>query len=287
MGDFLDRFIEENKDKPLFIYIHTMEPHIPYEVPLPWRAHSRDIPPDIQRDLYEKFAKSPPYPSLADPTEAQVVHMKNIYRDSVLAASRHFKKMKAALEKRGVLDDSSLLILSSDHGERFFEHKSWIHGPPDIYNEVLRIPLMMKGRGIRAGVYGHPVQLIDIFPTAMEWLGDSPNKLLPGVSLFEAWKSGGILSADRPIYSDGTGDRPQYAVIKNGIKVIIDARGEEVYNLNRDPFEKDNRQGLSRYSDMILETKDFQGRFKTILDRISRGLSAEERDRLRTLGYIH
>jgi len=60
MKSLIDAFIQENRSKPVFIYIHTMEPHVPYEVPGEMRQYSKNIPQDMQELIFKKFSKSPP-----------------------------------------------------------------------------------------------------------------------------------------------------------------------------------------------------------------------------------
>ena len=70
------------------------------------------------------------------------------------------------------LYDRTMLIITSDHGEEFFEHGAWTHGHT-LYNETIRIPLLIKypasrEKGTRVKTI---VRLTDIMPTILEELG--------------------------------------------------------------------------------------------------------------------
>ncbi|MDW7760065.1 MAG: hypothetical protein SCM96_05435 [Acidobacteriota bacterium] len=201
----------------------------------------------------------------------------NVYRDAVLMSSRHFKTIHDELYGRG---------------ERFFEHGSWIHGGPDVYDEVLRIPLMMKGKNIRSGIYGHRIQLLDIFPTIMDWLGDEPASTLHGRSLLKDLDDMSMTPQTskpwehRTIYADGMGRQVHYALIRDDIKIILRGEHVEVYHLARDPGEMTNLASRQEFQEMIAEARAFQESFEKNTEKLVREMSAEEKERLRSLGYL-
>jgi arylsulfatase A-like enzyme len=275
--------VRRNNNKPLFLFIHTMEPHVPYEPPMSMRRYSKDADKETLELLFQKVTLSPRYPVLNNPSEEQLKVLKALYKDQVLAAGSFFSGARDHLEEQGVINERSLLLLTSDHGERFYEHRSWIHGPPDVYNEVLRIPLMIEGPGFRAGRYDMNVQLADIFPTIMAWLGDTPTGDMVGRPLL------GDPGNGRFIYSDGAGEKPRYSLVKENIKVIFDGNQVRVFDLSGDPAETVNLWNNPAYKEIISDARRFRGQFKRIrLDpaRRPKPMSAKERQRLKTLGYI-
>jgi len=292
MEKYLREFVQQNKDKPVFVYIHTMEPHVPYESPKEMRRSSANAPTGVLITLFDKVTQSPSYPELTNPGEEQLNVLKSLYKDQVLIAYDFFKKVHDYLEAESIINLWSLLILTSDHGERFYEHGSWIHGAPDVYNEVLRIPLMIKGPRIKPGTYAQNVQLADIYPTIMDWFGDKPGRNLVGNSLLEYMNRAkrDEVFTDRVIYVDGTGNphQYQYAYIKNKIKVIINGNKAEVYQLEKDPGETVNMEKDPRFRQLIAEAKAFAQKFKNSADKKikKRKMSEQEKQRLKTLGYI-
>lgn len=280
MEDYIHRFVRENKEKPVFIYIHTMEPHVPYEPPLEMRKYSVNADPVILNTLFEKVTQSPSYPILTDPDKEQLNVLKALYKDEVLIAYDFFMKVNNYLETELIMNPQSLYIFSADHGERFYQHRSWIHGPPDVYNEVLRIPLMIKGQGIKTGVYRQPVQSLDIYPTVVEWLGDKPPDFTVGRSLLVREP------VDRVIYADGIGDS-HYAYIDGKMKVIIKGSAVEVYDLEKDPGEKTNLRARLEFKSLIDRAKRFREKFKRSGEGKENRLSEQEKQRLKTLGYVN
>ncbi len=280
MEDHIHRFVRQNKEKPVFIFIHTLEPHVPYEPPLAMRKYSANADPVILNTLFEKVTQSPSYPILTDPDKKQLSLLKSLYKDEVLIAYDFFMKVNSYLETELIINPQSLYILTADHGERFFEHRSWIHGPPDVYNEVLRIPLMIKGPGIKAGVYGQNVQSMDIYPSVVDWWGDNPLENLAGKSLL------GREPIGRVIYADGIGDS-HYAYIDGKMKVIIKGNAIEVYDLEKDPGEKTNLRSRLEFKSLIDRAKRFREKFKRSGEGKENRLSEQEKQRLKTLGYIN
>jgi len=292
METFLRKFTRENRNKPVFIYIHTMEPHVSYEIPLEKRKYSANADRRVLQELFEKVAQSPAYPVLVNPTDKQLSALKAMYKDDVLTAYDFFKLVNQHLENNLTWNSSSLYIFTADHGERFYEHGSWIHGPPDMYQEVLRIPLMMKGAGVTPGIFNRNVQLTDVFPTIMNWLGDSPQGNFVGRSLLETIdierkSSGGQGgTSDRFIYADGAGDLPHYAYIEGKIKVIVKDKAIEVYDLEKDRGETVNLSQNTQYKPIIRKAQLFRQKYKRQLMKSINGFSDQERERLKSLGYI-
>jgi len=281
MEVFIKRFIEENQDKKLFIFIHTMEPHGPYELPENKRYYSKGLNPEILKSIFGNFKTR-----LTNPAEEQINALRALYKDEVLQSSRFFENITTHLEIKTIINPNSMTILTADHGERFFEHKTWAHGKPDVYNEVLHIPLLIKAKGFKAGEYQKNVQLADIYPTIIDWLGDEKITEMAGNSLLKYINKNSDIFKDRIIYADGTHFTNQYCCIKGNIKVIISEESTEVYNLEKDPGERKNLFGQIVFQKLIQAARDFRNNLK--IDRRRRKLvvTEEEMERLKSLGYI-
>src|SRR5439155_356876 len=77
------------------------------------------------------------------------------------------------------LADSTIVVLIADHGEEFQEHgrlKHRIH----LYDELLHVPLVIAGPGVRPGRVAEQAQGIDLFPTLAALLGTAPPRGLSG-----------------------------------------------------------------------------------------------------------
>ena len=134
--------------------------------------------------------------------------------------------------------DRTAVIITSDHGEAFGEHNSKTHGAT-LYDELLRVPLLIVAPGVRSRVVSEPVSLIDLGPTILDLMGQPTPSAFMGQSLvpFLLGKSPRLT---RPIIAEGRLKRS--LVLRSGLKVIVDDRTAtaELYNLETDPDELHN-----------------------------------------------
>ena len=176
-------------DRPMFAYLHTMNPHAPYEAPEPFHSSMTDHPQDPDYgsiDHLVNLALQRDRPPADAPSR-----LIELYDAEILANDAAFGQLLDALHERGILDDSWLVVLS-DHGEEFFEHGGWQHGH-SLYVEQLAIPLLIRPPGgtptaIRRS---EMVEHVDILPTMMDLLGLEPPKLTQGTSLVPLLGPGG------------------------------------------------------------------------------------------------
>ena len=68
------------------------------------------------------------------------------------------------------LRDNAVVLITSDHGEEFWEHGGFEHGHT-LYDELLRVPMILRGPGIKAGRFDAPTSLLDVAPTLAAMMG--------------------------------------------------------------------------------------------------------------------
>jgi tetratricopeptide (TPR) repeat protein len=200
-------------------------------------------------------------------------------------------KIIRLLEQRSLLE-STVVILAGDHGEAFGEHKENGH-TIFCYEENIRVPLAISyppalsiGRQI-----GEPVNLIDIVPTVLDFLEIKIPSAVQGKSLIPVIEGRRPLRRDfhfESLYAqDVLGCVPLRGVLSGPFKFILLPR-PELYELENDRAEKKNlvearpdEAGVMQQRLAALEKK-FSGTEWTS----KRALSAEERERLKSLGYL-
>ena len=154
-----------------------------------------------------------------------------------------------SLRTRGLLD-STLVIIASDHGEHMGEHGLKEHGN-SLYLPVLRVPLLLRGPGIPAGVrVPRLVSLRDLAETIRATV-NLPGPAFPGVSLAPLWQPGEPV-APSPVFAQiikGINTPPadpvthgtMNAVIGNDLHYVLWGDGrEELYRLSTDPAQDSN-----------------------------------------------
>ena len=108
------------------------------------------------------------------------------------------------------LPDNATVVIMSDHGEEFWDHGGFEHGHT-LYDELLRIPMVVRGPGIKAGRFEEPVSILDVTPTLSQ--AAVCNWMIFWAGHYRAWRTeaahqrsptGHMLSADHStVFVDG------------------------------------------------------------------------------------
>jgi arylsulfatase A-like enzyme len=228
-------WIDARAGLPGFLYVHTMDPHVPYTPPAPfdkkYEPHpSPDYPADDPRTGYRE-------PIDRDRLIAQ-------YDGEIAYGDQEFGRLIRELKARGLYDDA-LIVFTADHGEEFLDHGMWTHGK-SVHDELVRVPLLVKLPGQRhAGQrVAAQVQTIDILPTVIEGLG------LPGIPPEAA--AGRALQAvirDEAPARDAISEISHRGYVAYGIRTTKDKyirrfspeEKEQYFDLAADPKEQKSR----------------------------------------------
>jgi len=168
-------WITRHADRPMFLYVHTAEPHSPY---LPPAAYADRFDPDYTGTLPVNGTNG--LPMVRTPRDLE--HARALYDAEILYADARLGAFLGTLDALRVRERSTILV-TADHGEELLDHGKWGHGP-GMYNEVLRVPLVLAGKGIPpVGAIAQPVQMYDVKPTMLELAGVPPTHPLEGTSV--------------------------------------------------------------------------------------------------------
>lgn len=160
-------------DGPSFVLVHLLVPHAPYTPPAPWADRYAAATGGASIEPGDpSFAR--PFQRNWDPLEpdpADVALLRDRYDEMVAWADALVGRLLAGLRTSGRYDDA-LLILTSDHGEAFWEHGSFLHTRL-LHDEVLRVPLIVKlPGGARGGArWQSTVSLLDLPATLVDAAG--------------------------------------------------------------------------------------------------------------------
>lgn len=177
-ADVLNWLDERPSEKPFFLYVHTIDPHVPYRPPREFLELYGDPdyrgPVNFRRDatLLENIKLG-----RVRLRERDRQHLVALYDGEISYHDVHFRAILDGLERRG-LSENTMVVVTSDHGEELFDHGSVGHGH-SVYEELLHIPLFVRlpGQPTLRRV-NTPVGLVDIMPTILEALGiDAPAEL--------------------------------------------------------------------------------------------------------------
>lgn len=215
------KWIESRSGDPFFLYLNLQNSHLPYDVPadFPRRFSPGEIDFKISVGWFPR-------------EQAEIV--KNVYADSLAYVDVQLDRLFRRLKELGQWD-RTLVVVSGDHGEAFYEHGSAAHAN-GVHEEVIRVPLVVRAPGLAPGSDGRPAQLLDVAPGVFRLLGLPVHPSFQGVDLFAPDAREDRL---RYVISD-TPWKTQLGVIRSGFKLICDGDtgGSVLYDLKRDPGEK-------------------------------------------------
>jgi len=289
-------FLGEGKG-PFFLYVHYMDVHHPYRPP---DDHERrfalaDVssePPwlrDGNPDPIGRLLHGRPEPGDAGARLDQVPYLRDLYDDEILAFDAELDRFLEALDERGLLDDS-IVILAADHGEMFLEQDEIKHCR-GLWDSVSRTPLVLWVPGVEGGRrITSPAENVDVVPTIVDLLG-LPKTASAG---FEGESLRGHLEGTTPASAPGLAFASQSTLrsVDDGrFKLIleIDSGRARLYDLAADPLEREDvsakqpaeRDRLRKALDAWLaKNREVVGHAETI-DKSNR----VER-KLRALGYL-
>ena len=218
--DKIVEWVGEAGSRPTFTYVQYIDPHGPYDPP-EWLLSSER--PDIRTHLAQakNFQHADPFPFGQRPevnpsVRDQVV---DLYDGEIRYVDRELGRLLTHLEATGRLDPEDWLVVTSDHGEEFFEHRQWGHGH-SLFEEQLHVPLLVTGPGISPGsTAAHPVSLLDLHPTIAAWAGGPCGDEVAGVDLAPVL-AGGELENPLPLYAERLLAHPMRSIRRGEDKLI-------------------------------------------------------------------
>jgi len=344
--------------KPFFLWLHFLDPHLPYTPGYPYSVlyHDRHASEprvkhlramiDVDRDTYEPtpyadisggpyydlvFPYYPDNPILLDLAfwrrsrgsiffddehyrPEHVAELRDLYDGAIVYTDDNLGRVLKALSEMG-LEESTIVAVAGDHGEAFAEHGISFTHDFTLYDEVLRVPLVLRYPGqIDPGTdVEQQVRLMDVAPTLLDLAGVAPLEAIEATSLAPLLRGGSLpyLSAfaesapRRPMFPEQEriyfdGNRGKWRMVRTERFKLIqiphpDGDRFEFYDLVDDPKETRN---------LFAELPGEAGKLAPMLrawiesdpardadasadeGEALEGLDPAARQQLRTLGYI-
>ncbi|MGE3668953.1 MAG: sulfatase [Polyangiaceae bacterium] len=228
-------YIREHRAENWSLYVNFQMTHFPYVLP--------------------DSAKKPYQPSDPQGTfnylyygEEDLERVKNRYDNALHYVDQQIGVLERALEESGQLDDT-LWVITSDHGEAFYQHGGVTHGKT-LYDEEARVPLLFHWPGhVKARDIDEPTSHLDILPTLLDLVNVPAHPSYQGRSMANLMQP----TIDPVLSSDDTGRRGVFINIQgirnaDGLvcwpwKLVLERSSQQVmlFNLENDPGEQTNR----------------------------------------------
>jgi len=307
-------------ETPLFLWVHYIDPHVPYHPP---RALAERFDPGYRGRYEHYFGASPgaignrAYPRdlpkriavFANPLpDAVNEHIRTLYAADIRFADDEIARLVRGLEQR--FGPDWLFIVTADHGESLGEHDFYYDHGDYVYEASIRVPLgiVLPGEDRNAGrIVEAPVSLVDVTPTLVELLDllspDETVQRFEGRSLVPYLR--GQTLPERPVFSEcGHSFFPGMikgrvhfdvqgrfrAVVVGDWKLIWTpgqdpAREHRLYDLAADPNE--TRDLSDRYPERVRDLRRMLDDWMASEGQeTARPIPHEEKEALRALGYI-
>lgn len=272
--------VDASDAKPIFLWLHLMEPHSPY------------APPPLTSGMFPPVGRTQPIPAT---TSIPFWLLPGSPRDLRLYESAYDEEIAAADAAIDVLlreladlrnPTSTVVVVTADHGEQFLEHGGWEHSDT-LYDELIRVPLVIHLPDVPSRVVQSQIQLIDLYPTLLELAGADVPGDQAGRTLNPALHGA---QRSEPALSEIA--NAQYAIRADGWKLIAWADGRQaLFDLRTDPREQRDVASaaparvaaLRATMDRCLAAALARGR---TIDSEAAPVDARLLERLRGLGYV-
>ena len=281
---------------PFFAFVQTYQVHSPYD-PAPEfaegyvREYEGELGPAVVAKDHDWGTNGAP------PSEADQRYISDLYDAEVAEVDHALGVFLDSLEAAGLLDDT-LVIVTSDHGEEFFDHGSAVHGR-SLYQEQLFVPLIIYHKGHLEGgqLVEHPVHLVDIAPTITRAVGLATPEAWVGLPLDLEPPTG-----ERPLFApmrmrwfdqESTGKKAvalregslKYIDFPEGLRRFDSISGPALFDLATDPGETQNLLDPAEALRWAERASELRARYGPLAGATEVQVSEEALRELEKLGY--
>jgi arylsulfatase A-like enzyme len=281
------RWIEAASDVPFFLFVHLWDVHYDYIPPAPY---AEIFDPDYRGDL--DGAGFDDNPNIhADMPPRDLEHLIALYDGEIRFTDGVLARILELLERKGRLANT-LVVMTADHGEEFFEHGDKGH-EKTLFEEVVRVPLVFRwpGRIDEGTRVQEQVRLIDVMPTVLSLAGVPLPAEVQGRDLSRALRGEPLPAASALLELHMLG-RQLIALRTNEWMILADEERAQLFDLREDPGQKRaHLPSHPKFASALRELREVRARaqaFRSMRSPEERPvtLDPDTRRRLEELGYI-
>ena len=297
--DLAIRELHAQSGEPTFFLIHLFDPHLTYAPPTGYNTkftNGRTAPaPPITMAMCREMQTGDN--GQEPPLSRDIDYVRGVYQGEVNFMDAQVGRFVEELKSLGLYDQATLVV-TSDHGEEFWDHGGFEHGHT-LYDELIHVPLIVKfpvGVEPERREVSETVRVLDVMPTLFDVLGIEQPRTFEGQSMMSLVR--GESGEARPVFAESTlyGDQ-KIAWRTERYKYIHDAASGregigELYDWRDDPLETRDLAHEQPQRALEMRTKLFE--FYADLRRRARDMSEPEMvnlspvriQELRSLGYV-
>jgi arylsulfatase A-like enzyme len=231
--------LAEDDGRPVFCLVHLFDPHLDYDPPGEFARRYSEGLGDRRRPLGWADCSRVPPGRHENVTAEHVARVRAAYDAEVAFVDAEIGRFLAAL--RELHPGRTMIVLTADHGEEFWDHGAFEHGH-SLYDELVRVPLVLALPGAGGEVVEVPVRTLDVLPTVLDFLALAPAPGFEGRSLLPVLR--GEDREPRSIVLDGTLYGHDRSALRTERHKLILARrpgaerAVELYDWTLDPREE-------------------------------------------------
>lgn len=273
---------EWHEEEPFFMWLHYMDVHYPFQPPEQF-LKELGIDPLSKRRVAELNGKMQENPD--ELTKEDVDDLLKLYDGEIGFTDHYIGKVLDELEKQNILDET-IVVITADHGEAFGEHGRFGHHPY-LYDELLRVPLIVHVPGLESRTVDRQVSLLDLGPTLYDLLDIDTPDAVQGTS-FAPLLRGEEMEEEVAIATGKSGGTLACRTSEWKCFWQVEENKVELYDLQKDPDELND---VSRdHPELVTEFREqmeayLEAAEETDIDLPNIETNTEVEQRLRDLGY--
>ncbi len=232
---FTRGFLHAHANRPFFLWVHFLDPHTPYDPPARFRGQSL---PSEGRFIGEGAIEG-------TDRELSRDDVRDLYAGEIRYMDEAVGEILDAIAQND-LADNTYVAFSSDHGEELWDRGQHGHGHT-MYDELLRVPMLISGPAIPRSVISQPVSTLSIMPTLLDLVNISGPAVHAGFSLEDALFGRPCTMLDQPAFAQATYEfvppsEPKQMVRDGNYKFVrwLISGERRLYDTSADPGERDN-----------------------------------------------
>jgi arylsulfatase A-like enzyme len=226
-------WLDAKDDRPFFAFLNYFDSHQPYLAPGSYRE---GFSLDVSSSFNPRWVDA----EFRDMSAEEIDWSRSEYDATIAYLDAELANLIGQLARRGILDNT-IVMITSDHGEHFGDHRRVSHGN-SLYRQLLQVPLVIRypARIPKGTTVGHPVSLTELPQTMFDLAGVKDTQVFPGRSLSRFWNPGFEPDSTEVVLSEmptANGERA-FSLAANGYHYIRwFGRPPQLFHLKDNPEE--------------------------------------------------